>query len=106
MPKLQAGGTGKMTVGGSGKMAGIPTGVKTPVSTSKMAVGGIVMGVPAYNEPMGRMAAPSGGGSSDSSGTDTPQEYVSTDTSSGFSWTWIIVALVAIVVLFFVFKKK
>jgi len=106
--KLQAGGTGKTSVTSSGKIAFVKP-ASTPAPTTKINVGGVVMEVPSYSDPMGRMSAPSSGGegiaSPDVSGGQG-QEYTSTDTGSGFNWTWAIVGVVALVVLYFVFKKK
>lgn len=97
--KLNMGPT-KLNVGGGFVKPG-----KISVGSNKVSLGGIVISA-ADSEPMGRMAAPSGGGGSAESIPETAETFAAVETSTGFNWTYIIIGLVAVVVLFFVFKKK
>jgi hypothetical protein len=78
---------------------------KINVGSNKVSIGGIVMSA-AESEPMGRMAAPSGAGGSGATENipETAETFAAVETS--FNWTYVIIGLVAVVVLYFVFKKK
>ena len=106
--KLQGvGGTStKPTVGSTTKFFVKPAPQMAP--TTKINVGGVVMEAPS-GEPLGRMASggsggSGGGGPMGDQGETLVQEQPTTET--GFNWTWVIVGVVAVVVLWFVFKKK
>lgn len=108
--KFQTGGTGKTSVSGSNtKFTGFTKPAPQMAPVQKMNLGGVVVSVPTEysGEPIGRMAAPTGGGGSDAT-TDTSAEQFAAPVTeqSGFSWTWIIVGVVVLGALFLIFKKK
>jgi len=103
--KFQAGGTGKTGVISSGKTFVKPA--STPAPTTKVNVGGVLIETPVYSEgPAPRMASPGSGGGSSENIPETAETFATVETSTGFNWTYVIIGLVAVVVLFFVFKKK
>lgn len=103
----------KYTVGGNNKFGvntknkGFVKPTSTPVLTTKVNVGGVLIDAPVYGgegPPPSRMMNPNAGGSE--SIPETAETFAAVETSSGFNWTYVLIGLVAVVVLFFVFKKK